>query len=70
MRVALLAVLSHHAAVVERILLQEPLRVVVGVDVNLRQGVVGGGLVGTFVHAGLQPRQQQFQSERRENFSE
>ena len=39
--VPLLAVLSHHGAVVERVLLQEALGRVVAVDVDLGQGVVG-----------------------------
>uniref|UniRef100_A0A8W7PT82 Uncharacterized protein n=1 Tax=Anopheles coluzzii TaxID=1518534 RepID=A0A8W7PT82_ANOCL len=61
MRIALLAVASHHAAVVELVFLQETLRIVVRVDVDLGQRVVGGRLHATFVDARLQPRQQQLQ---------
>jgi len=49
--VSLLAVLAHHAAVVEGVLPQEALGVVVAVDVDLGQGVVGGGLFATFMNA-------------------
>ena len=42
-------------------LLEESLWVVVGVDVDLGQGVVGGRLVGALVDTGLQPGQDQLQ---------
>lgn len=51
--VSFLTVLSHHAAVVEGVLPQEALGVVVAVDVDLGQGVVGGGLFAAFVNASL-----------------
>ena len=58
--VSLLAVASHHSAVVERVLLQKAFRRVVAVDVDLCQGIVGGGLFAAFMDARLQPRQQEF----------
>lgn len=58
--VSLLAVFSHHSAVVERVLLQEALRGVVAVDVDLGQGIVGSWLFTSFVDTGLQPRQEKF----------
>lgn len=51
--VSLLAVLAHHPAVVEGVLPQEALGVVVAVDVDLGQGVVGGGLLAALVDASL-----------------
>ena len=60
--VPLLTVLAHHPAVVVRVLPQEALRVVVAVDVDLGQGVVGGRLLAALVDAGLQPGQKQLQS--------
>lgn len=62
--VSLFTVLSYHAAVIVRILPQETLRIVVAVDVDLGQSIMGGGLLTAFVDARLQPRQQQFQSVR------
>ena len=47
--VSLLTVLAHHAAVVVGVLPQEALGVVVAVDVDLGQGVVGSRLLATFV---------------------
>ena len=61
-RVPLLAVAAHDATVVILVLPQEPLWVVVGVDVDLCQGVVGGWLLFSLVDPALQPRQQQLQS--------
>ncbi len=55
--VSLLAVFPDHSAVVERVLLQEALRCVVAVDVDLSQGVVGSGLLAPFMDTGLQPWQ-------------
>lgn len=60
--VSFLTILAHHAAVVVGVLPQETLRVVVAVDVDLGQGVVGGRLLATFMDTSLQPRQQQLQS--------
>lgn len=60
-RVPLFTVLSDHAAVVVRVLTQETLGVVVAVDVDLGQCIVGGRLLAAFVDARLQPRQQQLQ---------
>lgn len=60
--VAFLAVLAHHTAVVEGVLPQETLRVVVAVDIDLGQGIVGGRLLTAFVNASLQPGQQQLQT--------
>jgi len=62
--VPLLAVLAHHAAVVEGVLPQEALGVVVAVDVDLGQGVVGGRLLAAIVDARFQPGQQELQSAR------
>lgn len=59
MRIALLAVLADDAAIVELILLQELLRVVVRVDVDLGESVVHGRIVGALVNAGLEPGQQE-----------
>ena len=56
--VSLLAVLSHHGAVVERVLLQEALGCVVAVDVDLGQSIVGSRLLASLVDTGLQPRQE------------
>lgn len=66
MGVSLLTVLAHHAAVVEGVLPQEALWVIVAVDVNLSQGVVGCGLLAAFMDTSLQPRQQQLQSGERD----
>lgn len=59
--VSFFTVASHHGAVVERILLQEALRCVVAVDVDLGQGIVGSRLLTPFVDTRLQPWQQKFQ---------
>lgn len=61
MRVPLFTVLSDYTAVVVWILTQETLRVVVAVDVDLGQGIVGGRLLAAFVDARLQPWQQQLE---------
>lgn len=60
--VPLLTVLAHHAAVVVGVLTQEALRVVVTVDVDLGQGIVGSWLLTALMDTGLQPRQEQLQS--------
>lgn len=62
MGISLLTVLAHHTAVVVGVLSQEPLRVVVAVNVDLGQGVVGCRLLTTFMNTSLQPRQQQLQT--------
>lgn len=62
MRIPLLAVLAHHAAVIVRVLSQEALRVVVAVDVDLSQGVMGSRLLTALVDTSLQPWQEQLQS--------
>jgi len=54
-RVTLLAVAAHHLAVIILVLHEEPLRVVVRVNVNFGQGVVGGWLSAALVDPGLQP---------------
>lgn len=56
-RVPLLAVLSHHTAVVVGVFPQESLGVVIAVDVDLCQGIVGSGLLAALVYTRLQPRQ-------------
>ncbi len=62
MGVSLLAVLSHHTAVIVRVFPQETFRVVVAVNVNLGQSIMGSGLLTAFMDARLQPWQQQLQS--------
>ena len=64
MWVSLLTVLSHHAAVREGIFPQEAFGVVVAVDVDLGQGIMGGGLLSAFMDTRLQPGQQELQSVR------
>lgn len=49
--VSLLAVLSYHTAVVVRVFPQEAFRVVVAVNVDLCQSVMGRGLLAAFVDA-------------------
>lgn len=51
--VSFLTVLSHHAAVVVGVLPQKALGVVVAVDVDLGQRVVGGGLFAAFMNTSL-----------------
>lgn len=62
MGVPLLAVLAHHTAVIEGVFSEEALRVVVAVDVNLSQSIMGSRFLTALVNAGLQPRQKQLQS--------
>lgn len=64
--VPLLTVLAHHAAVVVGVLTQEALRVVVTVDVDLGQGIVGSRLLTALVDTGLQPGQEKLQPEEKE----
>ena len=61
-RVTFLAVLADDSAVVVLVLAQESLRVVVAVNVDLRQSVVCCWLHASLVDTRLQPRQQQLQS--------
>lgn len=63
-RVSLLTVFSHHAAVIERVFPQEAFRVVVAVNVDLGQSIMGGRLLTAFMDARLEPGQQQLQSVR------
>lgn len=60
--VSLFTVLAHHAAIIVGVLPQEALGVVVAVDVDLGQGVVGCRLLTAFMNTSLQPRQQQLQA--------
>lgn len=62
MGVPLFAVLAHHTTIIVRVLSEEPLRVIVAVDVDLSQGIVGSGLFTSLMNTGLQPGQQQLQS--------
>ena len=50
-----------YLAVVILVLLEKPLSIVVGVYVDLGDSVVGCGLDGAFVHAGLEPGEGQLQ---------
>ena len=62
--IPLLAVAAHHTAVIELVLTQEllqTLRDVVGVNVDLDKGIMGGWLLHSLLDAGLQPRQEQIQ---------
>ena len=51
--VPFLAVLAHHLAVVMLVLAQETLRIVVAIDVDLGESIVGGGLNTALVDTGL-----------------
>lgn len=62
MGISLLTVLAHHTAVIIRILPQEALRVVVAVNIDLGQGIVGCRFLTAFMNTSLQPRQQQLQT--------
>ena len=61
MRVPLLTVLANHATVIELILPEVALRVVVTVNVDLGQSVVGGWLLHTLVDTRLKQRQKKLQ---------
>lgn len=61
-RVSFLAVFPHHTAVIVWVLPQEAFWVVVAVDVDLGQGIVGSWLLTALVDTRLQPWQQQLQS--------
>ena len=60
--VPLLAEFTDDQRLVKIVLLQERLRVVVAVDVNLGQGVVHGGILRAGLDPGLQPWQNQLES--------
>lgn len=60
--VSFLTVFAHDTTVVVGVLPQEALGVVVAVDVDLGQGIVGSRFLTTFMNTSLQPRQQQLQS--------
>ncbi len=60
-RVPLLTILAHHLRVVELVLPEVPLRVVVGINVDLGQCVVSGWFLHSLVDTGLQQREQQLQ---------
>lgn len=62
MGVPLLAVLAHHATIIIGVLSEEALRVVVAVDVDLSQGIMGSRFLTALVDTGLQPRKKQLQS--------
>lgn len=51
--VSFLTVLSHHTAVIEGVLPQESLWVVVAVNVDLGQGIVGSRLLTAFMNTSL-----------------
>ena len=61
MRVSLLAVLANDTAIVELVLSEVPLWVVVAVDVDLGEGIVGSWFLHSLVDTGLQQRQEQLQ---------
>lgn len=61
-RVSFLAVFPHHTTVVVRVFPQEAFWMVVAVDVDLGQGIVGSWLLTALVDTRLQPWQQQLQS--------
>lgn len=54
--------LTHNFAVIVLVFPQEPLRVVIGVNVDLGNGIVRGWFGDTLMDAGLQPCQEQFQT--------
>lgn len=62
MGVPLFAVLAHDTAVVVRVLSEESLGIIVAVDVDLSQGIVGSRFFASLMNTGFQPRQQQLQS--------
>ena len=62
MWISRLTVLSNDLAVVVLILAQEPFRIVVAIDVDLGERVVGRRFDAPFVDSSLQPRQKKFQS--------
>lgn len=62
MGVPLLAVLAHHATIIIGVLSEEALRVVVAVDVDLSQGIMGSRFLTALMDTGLQPRQKKLQS--------
>lgn len=54
-RVPLLTVFSNDSAVVERVFLKETLRRIVAINVDLRQGIVGGRFFASFMDPRLKP---------------
>lgn len=62
MGVPLFAVLAHHTAIIVRVLSEESLRVIVAVDVDFCQGIVGSRFFTPLMNTSLKPRQQQLQS--------
>lgn len=64
MGVSLLTVLSHHTAVIVRVFPQEAFRVVVAVNVDLGQSIVGCWLFTAFMDTRLEPGQEQLQPAR------
>lgn len=64
MGVPLFAVLANHTAVIVWVLAEESLRVVVAIDVDLSQGIVGSRFLTSLMNTGFQPRQQQLQSDK------
>lgn len=62
--VSLLAVLSHHTAIIVWVFPQEAFWVVVAVNVDLGQSIMGSRLLTSFMDTRLQPGQQQLQSVR------
>lgn len=61
MGVPLFTVLAHHTAVIVWVLSEESLRVIVAVDVDLSQGIVGSRFFTSLMNTGFQPGQQQLQ---------
>jgi hypothetical protein len=57
MGVPLLTVATNHTAIVELVLAKVALRIVVTVDVDLGEGVVGGRLLYSFMDTRLKQRQ-------------
>ncbi len=59
--ISFLAVLANHTAVVVGVLPQETLGIVVTVDVDLCQSIVGSRFLTAFMNTGLKPGKQQLQ---------
>lgn len=67
MRVSFLTVFPHHTAVVVRVFPQEAFWVIIAVNVDLGQGIVGSWLLTALMDTRLQPWQQQLQSAEERN---